>query len=373
MRAGDLIPHPKNWRRHPAGQVAVMRAALTEIGFADALLVRETKKGLQIIDGHLRAELNPDQKVPVLVLDVTAKEADKLLATFDPIAAMAETDIERLSALAGTLDFDVPELGDLVAATLGEAGGGGDITEDDPPDAQDGPCVAQVGDVWRCGRHRVVCGDLFNSWPDEQFDLILTDPPYNVGREYTDATDDDRADYAAWSRKWFTLARSSTDRLAFSCGHPNVVMWAGIEPWHWMICWYKGNAMLGSPFGFCNWEPVLFYGKPHRPKGHDVIVQPIVVQADLDSHDCPKQLGFGVQLLELLTDAGHSVFDPFLGSGTTLIAAEQLGRTCYGIEIEPRYVDVILRRYMNFTDVSPVRESDGVRFADLVTAEAVPA
>ncbi len=67
----------------------------------------------------------------------------------------------------------------------------------------------------------------------------------------------------------------------------------------------------------------------------------------------------------------NTVLDPFLGSGTTIIAAEQLGRTCYGIEIEPRYVDVVLQRYMNFTNVSPMRESDGARFADLLTAEAV--
>ena len=118
VRASDLIPHPKNWRRHPKAQQKAMRAALSEIGYADALLVRETKKGLQLIDGHLRAELDPDQKVPVLVLDVTAKEADKLLATFDPITGMAETDIEQLSALAGTLDFEVPELADMVADGL---------------------------------------------------------------------------------------------------------------------------------------------------------------------------------------------------------------------------------------------------------------
>lgn len=68
----------------------------------------------------------------------------------------------------------------------------------------------------------------------------------------------------------------------------------------------------------------------------------------------------------------QTVLDPFLGSGTTLIAAEQLGRTCYGIEIEPKYADVILQRYMNFTNVSPVRASDGARFADLLTAVAVP-
>lgn len=115
VRAGDLIPHPQNYRRHPEAQQGAMRAALTEIGFADALLVRETKKGLELIDGHLRAELSPDQKVPVLVLDVTAKEADKLLATFDPLAGMAEVDLEALSSLAAGLEFDNSELDAMLA------------------------------------------------------------------------------------------------------------------------------------------------------------------------------------------------------------------------------------------------------------------
>ena len=93
--ATDLLPNPKNWRRHPKAQQDALRGVLAEIGFADALLARETDRGLMLIDGHLRAETAPDQDVPVLILDVTAVEADKLLATLDPLAGLAEWDRAR--------------------------------------------------------------------------------------------------------------------------------------------------------------------------------------------------------------------------------------------------------------------------------------
>src|SRR5690606_32314336 len=105
VRAGDLRPSPKNWRRHPETQRRAMKAALAEIGFADALLVRETGEGLELIDGHLRADLDPEQQVPVLVLDVDEQEAGKLLATLDPLAGMAEADLEALKLLSAELDF----------------------------------------------------------------------------------------------------------------------------------------------------------------------------------------------------------------------------------------------------------------------------
>src|SRR5262245_50261171 len=78
-----LIPNPKNWRKHPKAQADALRGILAEVGYADALLVRETEQGLVLIDGHLRAETTPDQEVPVLVLDVTEEEADKILLTLD--------------------------------------------------------------------------------------------------------------------------------------------------------------------------------------------------------------------------------------------------------------------------------------------------
>ena len=119
VRAGDLQPHPKNWRRHPEGQRAALAAILEEVGFADALLVREVDKGLQIIDGHLRADLDPDQKVPCLVLDVNEEEAEKLLATFDPLAGLAETDAEQLAGLMEDIEFESPDLDALVNGLLG--------------------------------------------------------------------------------------------------------------------------------------------------------------------------------------------------------------------------------------------------------------
>src|SRR3989304_4581651 len=89
VRVGDLIPSPRNWRVHPDGQKAAMAGALAELGFADALLARETPDGLLLVDGHLRADLVPDQEVPVLVLDLDEAEADYLMATLDPLASMA--------------------------------------------------------------------------------------------------------------------------------------------------------------------------------------------------------------------------------------------------------------------------------------------
>lgn len=97
--AADLMPNPKNWRKHPGRQADALRGILAEVGWAQALVARETSDGLVLIDGHLRAETAPDAIVPVLVIDVTEAEADKLLASLDPLAAMAETDKDKLDAL----------------------------------------------------------------------------------------------------------------------------------------------------------------------------------------------------------------------------------------------------------------------------------
>src|SRR5258708_1419236 len=107
VNATQLPRNPRNWRTHPAVPARALRAVLTEIGYADALIARELPDGqLQLIDGHLRAETTPDEQVPVLVLDVTEEEADKLLLTLDPLAAMAETDAERIKALLETVRTD---------------------------------------------------------------------------------------------------------------------------------------------------------------------------------------------------------------------------------------------------------------------------
>ena len=105
--AGTLRPHPRNWRTHPPAQQEAMRGVLAEIGYADALVARELDDGsLQLLDGHLRAELTPEASVPVLVVDVTEEEAIKLLATLDPIAALAEADAGLLRGLIDEVETD---------------------------------------------------------------------------------------------------------------------------------------------------------------------------------------------------------------------------------------------------------------------------
>lgn len=132
VKASELLPNPKNWRTHPQAQQDALKGVLAEVGYADALLAREVEGGaLMLIDGHLRAETTPDQEVPVLVLDVTEEEADKILATLDPLAAMAEASAEKLEELLGDVKTNSEAL-DAMLKGLGENAG---VT---PPDFQPG-------------------------------------------------------------------------------------------------------------------------------------------------------------------------------------------------------------------------------------------
>ena len=107
VSATTLLPHPKNWRVHNDRQRNILRGILAEIGYADALLVRELSDGsLQLLDGHLRAETTPNQQVPVLVLDLNDAEAEKLLATLDPLAALADTNQTMLDDLLANIETE---------------------------------------------------------------------------------------------------------------------------------------------------------------------------------------------------------------------------------------------------------------------------
>lgn len=122
VRASELRPNPKNWRTHPQSQQDALRGVLAEVGYADALLARECEDGtLMLVDGHLRAETTPEMEVPVLVLDVTEAEADKILATLDPLASLAECNDEKLRALMASVAINDQMVSALVSASDGEA------------------------------------------------------------------------------------------------------------------------------------------------------------------------------------------------------------------------------------------------------------
>jgi len=136
VRAGDLRPCPWNWRDHPPEQREALEAILAEIGFAGAGLARELEDGsLELIDGHMRAELDLDQEMPVLILDVTEEEAKKILATHDPLGAMSTDNVEARRRLLEEIDAEEASLrkmiADMLAATPAddEEGGRGGKTD----------------------------------------------------------------------------------------------------------------------------------------------------------------------------------------------------------------------------------------------------
>lgn len=115
VEARELVPNERNWRRHPKSQQEALQGILAEIGYADALIAYETPDGLKLIDGHLRASTTPDTLVPVLILDVNEAEANKLLASLDPLAAMAESDQNALQQLLGDVQTSNSALAEMLA------------------------------------------------------------------------------------------------------------------------------------------------------------------------------------------------------------------------------------------------------------------
>jgi len=166
--ARELLPNPKNWRRHPKAQADALKALLREIGIADALLVRELPdQRLMLVDGHLRADIMPDQEVTVLVLDLTEDEADKLLLTLDPLAAMATADNQSLNQLLETVRSDDPA---ILALLDGLRAREGLLLQELSTLADPEPQLDQAdelrskygtasGQLWQVGPHRIVCGD----------------------------------------------------------------------------------------------------------------------------------------------------------------------------------------------------------------------
>src|SRR5207249_4799529 len=154
-----LVANPANWRRHPERQRAALQALLRDIGYADALLARREGDALVLIDGHLRRSLDPDQVVPVLVVDVSEEEADLLLATLDPLAALATPDPGALGSLLERVNASSQAVLDLLLDLARSAGLPSRPVLADPEDIPPLPGRARTrrGDLWVIARQRLLC------------------------------------------------------------------------------------------------------------------------------------------------------------------------------------------------------------------------
>jgi DNA modification methylase len=419
VAASSIEPHPKNWRTHGDAQRSALRALLEEIGIADACIVRELRRGrYQLIDGHLRREELGDAKVPVLVLDVTAAEAEKLLTTLDPLAAMAGTDKDKLAELLGGITWSNADL----AKTIGELATAAGIANNTPlaglvdPDAIPDPpdeAITKPGDLIILGKHRLLCGDssiradVDRLVAGEPIHLLNTDPPYNVKVEPRsnnaiaaglssfdgpkhhqsfDAQRDGKKTKATGKKlrakdrplandfvsdeafvkllhAWFTNASHVLlPGHAFYIwgGYANVANYppaiaAAKFYFSQAIIWYKLHPVLTRK-DFMGDHEWCFYGwkegAAHRWLGPNNISDVWAVKkvpSQKMVHLTEKPVELAARAMQYSTKPGEHVLDLFGGSGSTLIAAEQLGRRAFLVELDPLYCDVIVQRWETFT------------------------
>lgn len=384
-----MRPNPKNWRTHPVAQQDALRGVLAEVGYAGALLAREADDGgLVLIDGHLRAETTPDMEGPVLVLDVNEAEADKLLATIDPLGAMAEADAGKLDSLLREVDTGSEALQEMLAELAKDNGlyKTPEVVEDEVPEPPANP-VTQAGDLWVLGEHRLLCGDSTNAEDVGELlanhtpFIMVTDPPYGV--EYDPAWRNDAAAkvlIAFAARREGTVENDGrvdwTDAYKLFPGHVAYVWHAGRfaadlvvnlrdsgfdirtqiiwkKPafaisrghYHWQHepCWYA--VRKGGSAKWCG----------DRSQSTIWDISNRVNSEGKNNHGTQKPVECMARPIRNHGDKDDDVYDPFLGSGTTIIAAEQLNRRCYGLEISPAYCDVIVERWQNLTGGKAVR------------------
>ena len=424
LPVADLKPNPRNARTHSDRQIRQIADSIETFGFTNPILI--DKEG-QIVGGEGRyraAKKLGWTEVPTIRIDWLTKEQLRAYVLADnKLALNAGWDQEvlaiELQALleidSSILDvtvtgFEVAEIDSILQVSL----------DDDPaniiPETEDRkPPVTQAGDTWRLGNHRIHCG---NALHEASFMAVLrsnraaaafTDPPYNVRidgnatgkgsihhREFSMASGEmSEAEYVSFLCSFLlNVARfSSSNSVHYICidwRHVGELLAASKQHYSSLlnICvWVKDNGGMGS-FYRSQHELVLVLRKGNGSHRNNVqlgrfgrnrtnVWQYPGIQTQskqsgegnlLALHPTVKPVALVVDALLDSTARGEIVLDPFLGSGTTLIAAERVGRICRGIEIDPLYVDVAIRRWQNYTGDAAIHEGNGKRF-DEIAAE----
>jgi site-specific DNA-methyltransferase (adenine-specific) len=390
------VPYERNARTHSSEQIAQIAASIQEFGFTNPILVANDDG---IIAGHGRLAAAKDlglKEVPVVVLDhLTPTQRRAYVLADNKLALNAGWDVDMLAAeieglqllefnlsLLGWSDDELAELMPEVEELPPE-----DAHEESVPEPPADP-VSKPGDVWLLGKHRVMCGDSTSIEAVEQLmdggkaDLLLTDPPYNVAYEggtsekltiqNDDMSDEDfrqflrdvysAADAVMQPGAVFYIWHADSEGYNFR-GAARDVGWQVRQ----CLIWKKSSLVLGRQDYQWKHEPCLYGWK--EGAGHfwgSDRSQTTVLEFDKPSrngeHPTMKPVELFQYQLENSTKRGGVVLDLFGGSGTTAIAAHKAGRVARLMELDPRYCDVIVKRWQDFTGKTATLESTGEPF-----------
>jgi DNA modification methylase len=391
----NLIPYARNARTHSDAQVAQIAASIREFGWTNPVLV---DGGNGVVAGHgrvLAARKLGLGSVPVIELSGLSEAQRRAYVLADNrLALNAGWDEEMLGAEVA----DLVALGvdiDLTGFRAGEiekllAGQGGPSFPDEAPEPPEDP-VSRPGDLWLLGEHRLLCGDATKLEGLQRVlggglaDMVFTDPPYNVAyegktaRKLTIANDALGADFRAFLEASCRAMLQVTKGAVYICmavsegGTLKQAFEAAGGHWSTFIIWSKNTFALGRADYQRQYEPIL-YG---WAEGSDHFWCGARDQGDVWQHDRPtkndlhptmKPVGLVERAIRNSSKSRDTILDPFAGSGTTLMAAEATGRRAALIELDPRYCDVILRRWQEATGKVAHRE-DGAAFDQLAPLE----
>lgn len=386
----ELKPYARNPRKND-GAVDSVAKSIQEFGFKVPIIIDANG---EIIAGHTRLKAAKKlglQEVPCIVADDLTPEQIKAFRLVDnKTAELAEWDFDALSLELEELDLSGFDLDWGLPENAGDR-----VVEDDPPEVDEHEQLCKPGDIWLLGEHRLICGDstdrevIEKLFGGEEADLCVTDPPYNVDLGNGGSQDEARkrhrrvdgkiimndnmgdAEFLDFLTRAFSILN---DHLKSGCSfyvfHADneglnfrlALKRAGLQLRQTLI-WKKSAFTLGRQDYQWIHEPILYGwkdGSAHR--WYSNRAQATVLEFDRPSksreHPTMKPIALIAYIVGNSSERGDIVFDGFGGSGSTLIACEQLGRKCYTVELDPRYADVIIKRWEQFTGRAAVKEAE---------------
>lgn len=358
-------------------QMKSLKLVMEKFGFLAPVVLN---KDLQVVDGEHRVRVYQElgkKTIPAYVIDVNTINKKMLRQLMNKLRGEhdKQKDAEEFKLIfeAGKLN----EFSSLLATQIEDFQtilekkfdiGFERAEEEEIPEPPKKP-KAKLGDIYQLGRHRIMCGDstkdLHKIIDGIEIDLLLTDPPYNIGFSYN------KIDDKLTKEDYFKLCESVYKQLncdkIITPGPQNLDVWYKIQKPNDIGIWLKRNSNSGaSAFHIRRCEPIIFYGK-FKKRVDDVFDYTRKIDSELtnpqslhnlikDNLFAPaKPLELWNDLIKNYTIKNNVILDCFLGNGTTLIACEQTDRICYGMELDPAYIDVIIDRWERYTGEKAVK------------------